>query len=160
MFFCKYLIDKSGEFFCDKLKELKNIWNKEKSKAKFSSFLWRNEGRCPFPSNFDNYYCYAFIWTAISCIKKKRSNSYSFYLKENPEDWKASGYPLTCIINMEKREGQMKPVIWKALVELVGKPFKYLEAHRDEYAIGGDNNYTFPGSIQYYGDNNVFETTT
>ena len=48
----------------------------------------------------------------------------------------------------------------KALVELDGKPFKYLEAHRDEYAIGGDNNYTFPGSIQYYGDNNVFETTT
>ncbi len=64
------------------------------------------------------------------------------------------------MINMEKREGQMKPVIWKALVELVGKPFKYLESHRDEYAIGGDNNYTFPGAIQYYGDNNVFETTT
>ena len=47
-----------------------------------------------------------------------------------------------------------------SLKELDGKQFKYLEVHRDEYAIGGDNNYTFPGAIQYYGDNNVFETTT
>jgi pyrophosphate--fructose-6-phosphate 1-phosphotransferase len=61
---------------------------------------------------------------------------------------------------MEKRGGQMKPVIQKALVELDGKPFKYLEAHREEWAMGGDNTYTFPGAIQYYGERNICETTT
>ena len=31
------------------------------------------------------------------------------------------------MMNMEKRNGKMKPVIQKALVDLNGAPFKYLQ---------------------------------
>ena len=137
---------------------------RRKSKAKFSAVhhFFGYEGRCAFPSNFDSNYCYALGRTAmiLAALKKTGQIAIVSNLKGYPEDWKAGGYPLTGMMNMEKRGGQMKPVIQKALVELDGKPFKYLEAHREEWAMGGDNTYTFPGAIQYYGERNICETTT
>jgi pyrophosphate--fructose-6-phosphate 1-phosphotransferase len=62
------------------------------------------------------------------------------------------------MMNIERRNGQDKPVIRKALVELDGAPFKYFEAHRAEWA---DNTcYTFPGAIQYFGPSSVCDITT
>ena len=46
----------------------------------------------------------------------------------------------------------------KALVELDGKPFKYFEAHREEWAI--ETCYVYPGAIQYYGPAEVCDITT
>ena len=40
------------------------------------------------------------------------------------DQWKAGGVPITMMMNMERRNGEMKPVIRKALVELDGAPFK------------------------------------
>ena len=57
------------------------------------------------------------------------------------------------MMNMEKRNGKMKPVIQKALVKLDGGPFAYFAANRDKWAIETD--YVYPGPIQYFGPSAV-----
>ena len=118
------------------------------------------EGRCAFPSNFDADYCYSLGYNAFMLIQygfngylSKVSN-----LSKPAEEWVAGGMPITKMMNIERRHGEDKPVIKKALVELDGKPFKYFEAHRDEWAV--ETSYTFPGAIQYYGPTEVCDLTT
>lgn len=72
--------------------------------------------------------------------------------------WIAGGIPITMMMNMERRNGEMKPVIRKALVELDGKPFKTFAAHRDEWAK--NTCYVYPGPIQYWGPSEVCDQTT
>ena len=118
------------------------------------------EGRCAFPSNFDADYCYSLGYNAFMLIQygfngylSKVSN-----LSRPAEEWVAGGMPITKMMNIERRHGEDKPVIKKALVELDGKPFKYFEAHRDEWAV--ETSYIFPGAIQYYGPTEVCDLTT
>ena len=118
------------------------------------------EGRCAFPSNFDADYCYSLGYNAFMLIQygyngylSKVSN-----LSKPAEEWVAGGMPITKMMNMERRHGEDKPVIKKALVELEGKPFKYFEAHRDAWAK--ETAYTYPGAIQYYGPTEVCDLTT
>ena len=61
-------------------------------------------------------------------------------------------------IFMERRHGEMKPVIKKALVELDGPVFKALEQNRDKWAI--NDCYVFPGAVQYFGPACVCDVTT
>ena len=118
------------------------------------------EGRCAFPSNFDADYCYSLGYNAFMLIQygyngylSKVSN-----LSKPAEEWVAGGMPITKMMNMERRHGEDKPVIRKALVELEGKPFKYFEANRDVWAV--ETAYTYPGAIQYYGPTEVCDLTT
>jgi len=118
------------------------------------------EGRCAFPSNFDADYCYSLGYNAFMLIQygytgylSKVSN-----LSKPAEEWVAGGMPITKMMNMERRNGEDKPVIRKALVELDGKPFKFFEAHRDEWAV--ETAFTYPGAIQYYGPAEVCDLTT
>lgn len=53
------------------------------------------------------------------------------------------------MMNMERRNGELKPVIQKALVKLDGTPFKKFAAKRDKWAI--ETSYVYPGPIQYFG---------
>ena len=62
------------------------------------------------------------------------------------------------MMNMEKRHGEMKPVIKKALVELDGPVFKKLELNREDWAM--NDRYLFPGAIQYFGPSSVCDITT
>ena len=118
------------------------------------------EGRCAFPSNFDADYCYSLGYNAFMLIQygyngylSKVSN-----LSKPAEEWVAGGMPITKMMNMERRHGQDKPVIRKALVELEGKPFLYFASHRDAWAV--ETAYTYPGAIQYYGPTEVCDLTT
>lgn len=118
------------------------------------------EGRCAFPSNFDADYCYSLGYNAFMLIQygyngylSKVSN-----LSKPAEEWVAGGMPITKMMNIERRNGEDKPVIKKALVELDGKPFKYFEANRDTWAV--ETAYTYPGAIQYYGSTEVCDLTT
>jgi len=118
------------------------------------------EGRCAFPSNFDADYCYSLGYNACMLIQygfngylSKVSN-----LSKPAEEWIAGGMPITKMMNIERRHGEDKPVIRKALVELDGKPFKYFEANRDKWAI--ETCFTYPGAIQYYGPSEVCDLTT
>ena len=118
------------------------------------------EGRCAFPSNFDADYCYSLGYNAFMLIQygytgylSKVSN-----LSKPAEEWNAGGMPITKMMNIERRNGEDKPVIRKALVELDGAPFKYFEAHREEWAV--KTSFTYPGAIQYYGPAEVCDLTT
>ena len=118
------------------------------------------EGRCAFPSNFDADYCYSLGYNACMLIQygytgylSKVSN-----LSKPAEEWVAGGMPLTKMMNMERRNGQDKPVIRKALVELDGKPFQFFAAHRDEWAV--ETAFMYPGAIQYFGPSEVCDLTT
>ena len=61
-------------------------------------------------------------------------------------------------MNMERRNGKMKPVIRKALVELDGKPFQAFAAVRDTWAH--ETAYVYPGPIQYWGPAEVCDQPT
>ena len=118
------------------------------------------EGRCAFPSNFDADYCYSLGYNAFMLIQygyngylSKISN-----LSQPANEWVAGGMPITKMMNIERRHGEDKPVIRKALVELEGAPFKYFEAHREEWAA--DTCFVYPGAIQYYGPADVCDITT
>ena len=118
------------------------------------------EGRCAFPSNFDADYCYSLGYNAFMLIQygyngylSKVSN-----LSKPAEEWVAGGMPITKMMNIERRNGEDKPVIRKALVELDGKPFKFFEANRAEWAV--ETCYVYPGAIQYFGPTEVCDTTT
>ena len=66
--------------------------------------------------------------------------------------------PITKMMNIERRHGEDKPVIRKALVELDGKPFKFFEERRATWAV--ETCYVYPGAIQYYGPSEVCDLTT
>ena len=66
--------------------------------------------------------------------------------------------PITKMMNIERRHGEDKPVIKKALVDLEGKPFKYFAERRETWAE--KTCYTYPGAIQYYGPESVCDITT
>ena len=118
------------------------------------------EGRCAFPSNFDADYCYSLGYNAFMLIQY----GYNGYLSKvsnlsaPASEWVAGGMPITKMMNVERRHGEDKPVIRKALVELDGAPFKYFEAHRDEWAV--ETCFQYPGAIQYYGPTEVCDITT
>ncbi|MEG1602648.1 MAG: diphosphate--fructose-6-phosphate 1-phosphotransferase [Cloacibacillus sp.] len=109
------------------------------------------EGRCAAPSNFDANYCYALGYNAAALIAAGRSGYIScIWNMEMPAcEWKCGGVPLTAMMDMERRKGEMKPVIRKSLVDLEGAPFKYFAARRQLWTKGED--YLYPGSIQYFG---------
>lgn len=118
------------------------------------------EGRCAFPSNFDADYCYSLGYNAFALIQNGLSGYLSSIknLTKAANQWIAGGVPLTMMMNMEKRHGKFKPVIQKALVDLNGPVFKVLEKNRDKWAM--NDNFIFPGAIQYFGPKEVCDVTT
>lgn len=118
------------------------------------------EGRCAFPSNFDANYCYALGFNAYALMQSGMTGYLSSVRNTTApsKEWVAGGVPLTMMMNMEKRHGHMKPVIQKALVKLDGPVFKKLEANRESWAMNDE--YVFPGSIQYWGPAEVADITT
>ena len=138
-------------------------WAKEgKYNGKFATLhhFFGYEGRCAAPSNFDSNYCYALGTSAAQLIANGKTG-YMAIVKNttaNTDEWKAGGVPITMMMNMERRNGKMKPVIRKALVELDGNPFKTFAAIRDTWAK--ETCYVYPGPIQYWGPSEVCDTTT
>ncbi len=130
--------------------------------GKFSpqSHFFGYEGRCAFPSNFDADYCYSLGYNAFALI----NNGFTGYLSSvrnltaPASEWIAGGVPLTMMMNMERRHGEMKPVIKKALVELDGPVFAQLANNREDWAM--NDRYLFPGAIQYFGPSSVCDITT
>ncbi len=118
------------------------------------------EGRCAAPTPFDSKYCYALGFSAFNLANSEMSG-YIAYIKncsKPVKDWIPGGVPLTMLMNMEERRGQLKPVIQKALVELDGKPFKTFEKARKTWAVEDD--YRFPGPIQYFGPAEICDVPT
>lgn len=129
-------------------------------KFSYQGHFFGYEGRCAFPSNFDADYCYSLGFNAFALIEAGLTGYISSIkqLTKGADKWIAGGVPLTMMMNMEKRHGQFKPVIQKALVDLNGSVFKYLVQHREEWAL--NESYLYPGAIQYFGPAEVTDKTT
>lgn len=142
--------------------QLNKLKAEGKYNGKFSDLahFFGYEGRCAFPSNFDADYCYSLGFNAFALMNFGLTGYISSIrnLTAPAKDWVAGGIPLTMMMNMEKRHGEMKPVIKKALVEIDGPVFKYLQDHREEWA--NNEEYLFPGAIQYFGPSEVADITT
>ena len=138
-------------------------WKKEgKYNGKFSALhhFFGYEGRCAAPSNFDADYCYA-LGTSAALLIASGKTGYMAIVKNTTartDEWKAGGVPITMMMNMERRNGEMKPVIRKALVELEGNTFKAFVAQRDQWAK--ETCYVYPGPIQYWGPAEVCDQPT
>ena len=116
------------------------------------------EGRCAAPSNFDADYCYSLGYTASMLIANGKTGYMSSVRNTTAPaaEWIAGGVPIT--MNMERRHGEMKPVIQKALVKLDGAPFKAFAAQRETWAK--ETAYVYPGPIQYFGPTEVCDQPT
>ena len=138
-------------------------WKAEgKFVGKFSAqhHFFGYEGRCAAPSNFDADYCYSLGYTASMLIANGKTGYMSSVRNTTApaEEWIAGGVPITMMMNMERRHGEMKPVIQKALVKLDGAPFKAFAAVRDVWAK--ETAYVYPGPIQYFGPTEVCDQPT
>lgn len=138
-------------------------WKEEgKFAGKFSPqhHFFGYEGRCAAPSNFDADYCYSLGRTAASLIANGKTGYMSSVRNTTApaEEWIAGGVPITMMMNMERRHGEMKPVIQKALVKLDGAPFKAFAAQRGTWAK--ETAYVYPGPIQYFGPAEVCDQPT
>ena len=108
-------------------------------------------GRCADPTNFGADYCYALGYNAAQLVKAGVTGYMSSIrnLTKPSVQWIAGGIPITMMMNMERRHGEMKPVIQKALVKLDGGPFKKFAEKREKWAK--ETSYIYPGPIQYFG---------
>ena len=131
-------------------------------KGKFSPLhhFFGYEGRCAAPSNFDADYCYALGYNAAMLINAGVTGYMSSLrnLTKPSVQWLAGGIPISMMFNMERRHGEMKPVIQKALVRLEGSPFQRFAAKRADWALNTE--YVFPGPIQYFGPAEVCDQPT
>ena len=140
-----------------------DAWKKEgKFCGKFSAqhHFFGYEGRCAAPSNYDADYCYSLGYNASRLIANGKTGYMSIIKNTTAPaaEWIAGGVPITMMMNMERRNGAMKPVIRKALVELDGAPFKFFAAHREEWAQ--NTCYVYPGPTQYWGPTEVCDQCT
>ena len=134
-------------------KRLAELRKEGKYNGKYSPLhhFFGYEGRCADPSNFDADYCYALGYNA-ACLIEAGVTGYMSSLRNLTKpsvQWVAGGIPVTMMMNMERRHGEMKPVIQKALVKLDGAPFLKFASMRDKWAL--ETCYTYPGPIQYFG---------
>lgn len=109
------------------------------------------EGRCADPTNFDADYTYALGYNAAMLINSGLTGYMSSVrnLTDTTENWICGGIPITMMMNMERRNGEMKPVIQKALVNLNGRPYLKFASMRETLAL--NTLYQYPGPIQYFG---------
>ncbi|MCF7889219.1 MAG: diphosphate--fructose-6-phosphate 1-phosphotransferase, partial [Victivallales bacterium] len=138
-------------------------WSAEgKYSGKFNalSHFFGYEGRCAAPSNFDADYCYSLGYTAAALLGAGKTGYMASIknLSKPADKWIAGGIPITMMMNIERRHGKPKPVIQKALVELDKGPFRHFAEHREYWAE--DNDYTYPGPIQYFGPSEICDCIT
>ena len=148
-----------GEMVKTRLKEMKKA-GEFNGKLGTQYHFFGYEGRCAAPSNFDADYCYSLGFNASFLIAEGKTGYMSSIrnLTAPAAEWIPGGVPVTMMMNMERRHGQMKPVIQKALVELDSAPFKYLAANREKWAI--KTSFVYTGPIQYWGPAEVCDQPT
>ena len=113
------------------------------------------EGRRADPTNFDADYTYSLGYNAAMLINSGVTGYMSSVrnLTEPSDKWIAGGIPITMMMNMERRKGEMKPVIQKALVDLKGRPYLKFASMRETLAL--NTLYQYPGPIQYFGPSEI-----
>ena len=143
-------------------KKLADMKEEGKFVGKFAAqhHFFGYEGRCADPSNFDADYCYALGYNAAQLVKCGATGYMSSIrnLSKPSIQWIAGGIPITMMMNIERRHGEDKPVIRKALVDLNGKPLQEFAKNRAKWAK--KTCYVYPGPIQYFGPDEVCNATS
>ncbi|MCL1942018.1 MAG: diphosphate--fructose-6-phosphate 1-phosphotransferase [Candidatus Azobacteroides sp.] len=143
-------------------RRLDHMKNEHRYVGKFSaqSHFFGYEGRCAAPSNYDADYCYSLGYAAAILIGEGKTGYMASVRNTTApaDEWIAGGVPITMMMNMERRHGELKPVIQKALVDLNAAPFKKFAADRNTWAMKTD--FVYPGPIQYFGPTEVCDQPT
>ncbi len=118
------------------------------------------EGRCGFPSFFDATYCNALGRTAALLINHGLTGYLSCLqnLQRGVDHWVPCGVPITDLLVLEERKGKRVPVIEKAFVDLKGMPFGRFAELRKSWGL--EDNYRYPGPIQFFGPKEIVQATT
>ncbi|MCP3967082.1 MAG: diphosphate--fructose-6-phosphate 1-phosphotransferase [Lentisphaerae bacterium] len=148
-----------AEMVRQRLTELK-AEGKYDGKFSTQAHFFGYEGRCAAPSNYDADYCYSLGFTASALLGAGKTGYMSSVRNTTKpaSEWVCGGIPITMMMNMERRHGEDKPVIQKALVKLNGAPFLHFVANREEWAVATE--YVYPGPIQYFGPSEVCDQVT
>lgn len=151
----KLLIEMVGRRL-DQMKSERRYSGKFSAQGHFFGY----EGRCAAPSNYDADYCYSLGYAAAILIGEGKTGYMASVRNTTApaEEWIAGGVPITMMMNMERRHGEMKPVIQKALVKLDAAPFKKFASNRESWAMKTD--FVYPGPIQYFGPTEVCDQPT
>lgn len=151
----KLLIDMVVDLL--RLRKAEGTYN---GKFSYHHHFFGYEGRCAAPSNFDADYCYGLGYTAAALLGTGKTGYIAAISNtaQPADQWQAGGIPLTMMMNMERRHGEDKPVIKKALVELDGAPFRAFADNRERWAA--EEAYLYPGPIQYFGPAEVCDLAT
>jgi len=140
----------------------KALANRNDYKGKFSAqpIFCGYEGRSCLPSNFDAQYCYALGHVAALLVDLQATGFISCVqnLAAPVEEWQIGGRNLVTMISMEKRQGKIKPVIQKSLVNLKSKQFFAFQKDRQKWAE--QDLYRYPGPIQFFGPPELTEAIT
>lgn len=133
---------------------------KYKGKFKTQMHFLGYEGRCAAPSNFDADYCYSLGYSAAALIGAGKTGYMASVrnLTKSANEWISGGVPITMMMNIERRHGEDKPVIQKALVKHEAGPFLYFVKNRNEWSV--ETEYVYPGPIQYFGPSEVCDQVT
>ncbi len=136
------------------------VEGKYKGKFTTQTHFMGYEGRCAAPSNFDADYCYSLGFCAAALIGADKTGYMASVrnLTKSAPEWISGGVPITMMMNMERRHGENKPVIQKALVKRDAGPFYELIKNRQKWAVETD--YLYPGPIQYFGPSEVCDQVT
>lgn len=145
----------------DRMRKI-NEGRDEENKYRFSPLghFFGYEGRCAAPTNFDADYCYSLGYAAAQLVRAGLTGYTAMVqnLTKTSDEWVAGGVPVTMMLNMETRKGKRVPVIKKALTDLDARPFQKFAENRESWALNDE--YTFPGPIQYFGPSEVADRTT
>jgi len=133
---------------------------KYNGKFKTQMHFFGYEGRCAAPSNYDANYCYSLGFTAAALAGAGETGYMASVTNTDKpaSEWECGGVPITMMMNIERRHGEDKPVIQKALVKLDGEPFLEFCRNRGKWAVETD--YVYPGPIQYFGPAAVCDQIT
>ena len=137
---------------------LMSLVNQELQKSNFKAafhlqeHFFGYEGRACLPTNFDCTYCYALGRLVALGIHAGATGVIAAIqgLKQESEKWSGCFIPLVQLMDLEERNGKLKPVIQKTLVDLRGAPYNHFKKHRDTWALS--DSYRYPGPIQFEGD--------
>ena len=95
-------------------RELKAMAAKGEYTGKFATqvHFFGYEGRCAAPSNYDADYCYSLGYTASALIGAGKTGYMSSVRNTTApaSKWVAGGIPITMMMNMERRNGELKPL--------------------------------------------------
>jgi pyrophosphate--fructose-6-phosphate 1-phosphotransferase len=136
----------------------KELLNRELQGIDFQEHFFGYEGRSCMPTNFDANYAYSLGVLGALAVRDRLTGVICAIqsLQGPPEKWTPVLCPLVPLLHVEERGGVKKAVIAKVLVDIKSAHFLYFSLRRNQWAL--EDNYRFPGPIQFFGDSELTDS--